>query len=245
MSLNTSIQKVKSKALVLWPKVKQFWNRYKVVILCILCLILFFFLIRKRDPEIRVITKDNLDLLKKVEYLEDKNKNLWAEVKQIVVSKEEADIRNDSLAKALKIKPKFIKGQDIYVFKHDTTFITTSTTVIRGKDTAYKVEKHDPYVDIVAVAGRDSGSINYSSRDTLTAIHVVKNPLIGRTTRTTYINNKSPYNRIVEGASFTTKEKKVWLSIGPSAHLNYNPFTQRVSGGIGISIQKPIIQFKR
>lgn len=185
------------------------------------------------------ITVEQLDQLK------DKNGFLWTLVKQKTIELDQASKDKDSLASALKIKPKWIKGRDVYISKADTIWKNLPTVVMYdtlNKDTMYVVTKKDAWVDIEAKASKKGGTISYSSIDTLNRVVVTKNPLFGRSTTTVYMNNANPYNTIKQGYSYIIKQKEVFLTIGPS--ISYNPL-QKSPVTIGISLQYPIIKFKR
>lgn len=216
--------------------------KYKDYILFGVVVILSLLMYFRRSHDIIAISPLNQDLIQQVKTLKDANGKSLAQIEQIVISEQEAKLRADSLAKALKIKPKYIKGQDYYTTKVDTFFsVVTSPVYLPSGDTAYKVEKHDAYVDIEAIAGKSTGTISYRSKDTITRVETIKNPLIGSTKRTITLRSANPYNTIVDGYSWSVKEKEVWLAIGPS--VQYNPFTKKVD--IGVSIQIPIFKLKR
>lgn len=144
----------------------------------------------------------------------------------------------DSLAKIIKVKDSQIKGLEQYVSRIDTTFVTKSTPVYIGKDTAYKVSKVDAWVNIEAIAGKDTGSIHFSAIDTLTRTEVHKTPLIGKSKTYVDLTNASPYVHVVEGYSFHTVDRQATITIGP--YVGYDPIAKKPS--VGISIQYPIIK---
>lgn len=227
----------------LFQKIKSILKGCGYYILGAICVILLVLLtiVIKRHPKEITITRDNLDLLKKTDSITDLNGEYWRRIEGITIDLREAKLRNDSLARALKLKPKTIKGQDIYVSKTDTVFNDLKTIYVTS-DSTYRISKKDGYVDITAIVGKNTGSIQYKGYDTLTRVEVVKNPLIGRSKRYVYLHNASPYNKIGAGMSYVTKEKDVWLSIGPS--IQYNPL-QNTKVTVGVSVQIPIIKFKR
>ena len=196
---------------------------------------------KKEEPSQQV---QNPLLLKEVDSLRDANGKLYAQLEQKVYTQAEVNHLLDSVAKALGIRVKTIKGVERVVVKLDTVYrklpadtIYTAGGVISG----YKVEKHDGWNDIIATVLGEENSISYSARDTLTRIEVVKNPLFGPAKRYIYQTNSNPAMRIQQGASFTIKEKQPYLSIGP--YLGYDPFTNRVDVGIGVTV--PLINLKR
>lgn len=223
-----------------WERLERFISNKRDVILAMTCIILFLY-IMMRQP--RVIVQPNSSGLSELQHYKDENGKLHSVIQQQQVDfNAEKKVYTDSLAKVLKVKPKQIKGVDNIVVETDTLFYPLATKpIIRYKDTAYMVVKEDPWIDIVAIAGKDTGSISFKSIDTITRIEIVKNPIIGRSTRIINLSNTNPYNKINQGSSFVVREKQVWLTIGPS--VQYSPFSQRVS--VGISAQVPIIKLKR
>lgn len=236
------LQKVKSSKTYIWAK-----NHQGLLLggLIVILIIIIIFLWNRDTTKYVPIDPQNHDLLEAIKVKKDENGKLWAELRARVVSEAEARARADSMAKALGIKPKYIKGQDMYVYSFDTVYknIPTTRVITKYKDTAYQVERHDAWNDIVAVAGKNTGSIQHSSRDTLWRVETVKSPLIGKTTRTTLIRNANPSNKIVEGFSYSVKEKDVWLAIGPSAGVTFDGKGFKPYIGIGVTI--PIIKFRR
>lgn len=219
-------------------KINNFFRNYSHWLLIIILLYLLF---TSRNPVIEV-SSDNKELLRAVDYLKDRNEKIYAKLETEILEKSEALKRADSLAKVLKIKPKHIRGKDVLVQTTDTVFRDLPADIIyREKDTAYQITKKDEYVDIQATVGPRGGEIKYSSIDTLTLVHTVKTPLIGRTKRNLLINNSNPYNKVTKGNSWVVKEKEAWLTIGPS--IQYNPFNNQLT--VGISVQVPIIKFKK
>lgn len=191
-----------------------------------------------------IIKVDNPLLTEQVKTLRDENGKLYAQLEQKVYTQAQVTHLLDSVAKTLKIKVKQIKGMDKIVFKTDTIYKNLPSRpifIVHSGDTAYQVERHDGWNDIVATAGPDSGSIVFRSRDTLVRIEIAKTPIIGPTKRYIYLTNTNPSVQIKEGAAFTIKEKQPWLVIGPYA--GYDPFTQKASVGVGITV--PIITLKR
>lgn len=183
-------------------------------------------------------------LLKQVDSLRDANGKLYVQLEQRVYTQAQVTHLLDSVAKALGIRVKTIQGVEKVVIKLDTVYrkLPVDTVYMNGGvEVGYKIEKHDGWNDIVATILRDSSSISYKARDTLTRIEVVKNPLFGPTKRYIYQTNSNPAMRINQGASFIVKEKQPYLSIGP--YLGYNPFTNKVDAGIGVMI--PLINLKK
>src|SRR6267378_3986375 len=188
-------------------------------------------------PEAQV---NNPLLLQKVDSFRDANGKLYAQLEERIYTQAQVNHLLDSMAKVLGIKVKNIKGVERIVYQTDTIYKNLPSRpifIVSNHDTAYQVERHDGWNDIVATAGPDSGSIVFRSRDTLTRLEISKSPLIGPTKNYIYLTNTNPSNQIREGASFIIKEKQSWLSIGP--YIGYDPFSNRLS--IGIGAQFPII----
>lgn len=217
----------------------------KWLYIAIISVLFIFFVSRTwHKPKSETVQIDNPLLLKQVDSFRDINGKLYAELEQKVYTQAQVSFLLDSVAKALGVRVRTIKGVERVVFKVDTIYKNLPSRpifIVGNHDTAYQVERHDGWNDIVATAGPDSGSVVFRSRDTLTRIQITKSPLIGQTKNYIYMTNANPYNRISEGASFIVKEKQTWLSIGP--YIGYDPFSNRVS--IGIGAEFPIINLKR
>lgn len=225
-------------------KITNSWvYRYRSAILLMACAILVFFVIR-RPRQVIVPTSDPL-VLQQVKQIKDENNKLYAKISQQVLDKEAVQAYTDSLAKALKIEKKNIKTVDKIVTRDSIVYKDNNTKPIFGPDStttiAYSTEFHDPWVDIKAVAGKDSGSISFQSRDTVTRVETVENHLFKATDHFVFLGNANPHNEIKEGASFTIQEKRPWLTVGP--YIGYDPFQKKISAGI--SIQLPILQIKK
>lgn len=209
--------------------------------------VLVYFVIHKPTVVPPQIT--NPVQLKAVDSMRDTNGKLYAKVAQQTLQLVQIQSYADSLAKALKIKPKYIQGVDRVVTVDSVVYnnipVTEKIDEEHLSDTLqiYTIEKHDPWTDIKATLDvkRDTASVEYKSRDTLTRVEVAETHLFSPTTYTVYMGNSNPYNDIKEGASFQIKEKRAWLSIGPD--LQYNPFTNKLN--LGISVQLPLLQFKK
>lgn len=215
-------------------------NRFIIMVLGVICLLFLgyiIYLLNRTEPsdDLAVATA-----IKEAKYYKDANGRLVAKIQQQQLSENNMKKAVDSLAKALKVKPKYIQGQHTITTEIDTQFVEKTIPVPYGKDTAYKVIKKDDWVDIEAVAGKDTGSIKLSIRDTISVTEVVKNPLIGRTTREILIRNANPYNITKSGYSYRIREKKTVISIGPYLGIDF-----RGKPSVGIAAQFPIINIKR
>lgn len=226
-------------------KISNSWvYRYRGAILLIVCAILTYFVIKPPRTIITTITADNPLTLSKVEQLRDQNDKLYAKISQITLDKVSVQKYTDSLSKALKIEKKNIKSVEKIVVRDSTIYITKEITPIVKDDSevvAYSALFKDAWVAIRAVVGKDTGSVSFISTDTLTRVLTEERHLFKPTEHFVFLGNTNPYNTITEGASFSIKEKRVFLTIGP--YIGYDPFLQKPS--IGISAQLPVFQFKR
>jgi len=201
---------------------------------------LIFFI--KKQPKVRVVEKDNSDILQELKQYKDRNGNLVSEVSQLKLSREEINTRVDSLSRELKISKKNIKTVDHYISSTDTQFYPKPVPVPYGKDTAYKVTQKDKWLTAEAVAGKDTGYIHVKLSDELDRVEEYKPGFLGFFPKTkVHLRSKSPYINYNKGYSFTIKEKTTWLTIGPS--VQYDPFQNKVS--VGVSVQVPLIKIKK
>lgn len=224
-------------------------SKYSNLILLGTSGVLLWLYIHKSTPPAPIVT--NPLALDTVKHLKDENGKLYATITQQQLEYSQIKEFSDSLAKALKIKPKYIKGADKIVTRDSIVYsepIEDSVVVgainddgERNPDTLKKVQFHDAWTDIVATLGEDTGRIEFQSRDTLTRVEVAESSLFGSTKYNVFIGNANPHNEIKEGASFQVKEKRTWLTAGPD--LQYNPFTGKIN--LGISVQIPILQLKK
>lgn len=226
-----------------WIVTKTFFSKYFTVLL-VMALTVCIYLLLQRRPSSSTVQVENPVTLHTLDTIRDSNNRLWSLVTQTVYDKAQVQRYADSLAKVLKTKPQYIQGEDVVLIKDSVVYRSVPSEPIyitKTKDTAYKVEVHDPWTDIVAVAGKDSGSIAFKQRDTLSSVTIQESHLIGKTKTTIFMGNSNPHDEILQGASFSIKQKEVFLSVGPD--IQYNPFTQKVN--IGLSVQLPILKFKR
>ncbi len=221
----------------IWLWLRKHWS-----FLALLLFIGIVVFLASRKPEIIIKTKDNPRTLAELRQIKDENGKLHSIIEQKTISEAHKDVIIDTLAKALHLKPKEIKGEDVYVLRTDTVFKTTTKYVDSTKDKPYYTTTYkDRWLEIKAVAGRDTSNITFKQYDTIHRVEIVKNPLIGRTKREIRIYNDNPHSKLTHGYSWTVKEASTYLSVGPS--IQYNPFTKKLD--VGISVQVPIIKFKR
>lgn len=201
-------------------------------------MLLLFSLLPKHKPI------PNTKVIPEVEQIKDINDKTAALLQQYNIERINNEELIDSLANALRLKPKQIKGVDNYITEIDTiwrekvVYIPAPTeldsTIIR---------RTDDYVDILAV-GKPKGIsyINFKlTPDTLTRVLVNKNPLFGRPSTEVYLRHSNPYFQTPKGNSFTIDQKQPLFSIGIS--VGYDVIGNRMS--IGPTISKPIKTFYR
>src|SRR5260221_6227267 len=126
-------------------------------------------------PKSETVQVDSPLLLKQVDSFRDINGKLYAKLEEKVYTQAQVSHLLDSVAKALGIRVKTIKGVEKIVYQVDTIYKDLPARpifIVSNGDTAYQVERHDGWNDIVATAGPDSGSIVFRSRDTLTRIQI-------------------------------------------------------------------------
>lgn len=221
-----------------------FYRKHQTVLLYIAVLVLIFIVVVRRPKEIIPPVDNTEPLLEKVKILEDKNNKQSAVITQYIVDLAQGKIYSDSLAKALKIKPKFIKGVDKLVYKTDTVIKNKNVYIPIG-DTSCLVEQHDNYLDLVAVQTPSGQSIHLSLRDTVTHTTVTKRKgflSLGRKETTVIVRNANPYVGIPQEAySWKIKEKTPWFVAGPS--IGYDPINRRLIYGISGTL--PLIKLNR
>lgn len=189
------------------------------VTLAVACAILLYLFLSKTQ-EVSTVLEDSLKTKKEVKYWKDKFGNEHATVEKIIIHNDKLmDIKSDSIAKLLSVKPKNIKS-----FTKFTT--ETKTPPIYIHDTLYK----DPYIDIRIV--RDS--IRMTLFDTLTKTDYSKRKNIFSKKRNyTDISNTNKYVKIKEPITIErAPSKSPKIIIGPS--LTWNPFNNTYSPGISI-----------
>lgn len=188
--------------------------------------VVYLFLKNKNSKDISLLKQQYNYQIKQIE---DKNKNIYSQLQQIQVYSNQIVKERDSLAHLLSLKPKNIKEITTINQRVDTVIHVRKDTVIIPKTV-------DTTIHIVL-----DTSVNLSFKDTLTYIQYFKPHLFSPDEYLVYIRNSNPAIHIESGSSIVVREKRVWLTIGPS--LQYNPFTSRLEPGI--SIQIPLIKLYR
>lgn len=215
-------------------------NAYKNWGIAILALIVIYFAFFNKPTPPSLPIVDNSPLLEEVRRLKGENDQKTALVTQHSIEKAIARRLADSLAKALKTKPKYIMGVDKVIYQKDTV-INVDTVFISKGDTAFYMKHTDPWISLVASSIRGRAQFSLSTYDTLNRTEIVKTPLFRRTTREIAVRNSSPYNKAQKAYSWVTKDPKTWLSIGP--YVGYDILTQKPSAGI--SVQYPLMQIRK
>ena len=112
------------------------------------------FLLWKRiwsGPKRDSVQIENPLLLKQVDSLRDINGQLYAKLEQKVYTQAQVTHLLDSVAKALGIRVKTIKGIDRVSIQVDTVYrnLPVKRIYVYKGDSAYKVERHDGWNDIL------------------------------------------------------------------------------------------------
>ena len=174
--------------------------------------------------------------IEEVKTLRDRNNNLVAVIEQKSIEIVEKSHIVDSLAHALKLKPKHIKGLDREVTVLDTVW-RDSIIYISGPDSTV-ISRRDRWVSILAVAKPNERYIDFRlAPDTLTRVKVVKNPIFGRETTQNYLIHSNPYFKTTHGDSYEERQKRAIFNL--SVSIGYDPFQRRFFGGptIGVPIK--------
>jgi hypothetical protein len=193
---------------------------------------------RSKEREIQTVKREYQDSLKTVRL---ENGQLATTIKTIEVERDTYTKSVDSLAKLLKVKPKYIKGDDSYIYETKIDTVVQTEVVYTEKDSTYNFTYKDNWTTIKGEVTKLQAKLNYLSIDTLTRVETSKTNIFGKTIREVIITNSNPNNKLKAGYSYVQKEKRVYLTIGPS--LQYDPFNNKVN--FGFSIQYPLIQLKR
>ena len=153
-----------------------------------------------------------------------------------VVNQEEISKRDhiiDSLSKALKVKPKQIKGVDRIVTRIDTVLV--DGVITEESSDSIVITKEDAHVFIQAVKRKsDSAYINFRlTPDTMDIVSVHKDPLFGRGYTKLMIHHTNKYFETTHGSSYRVQDRKVLFNITGSA--GYNFINKQVYIGVGIT----------
>jgi hypothetical protein len=186
----------------------------------------------------------NNAIFEELNQIRDENYNLLSEIRIKEIRIEEQKFLLDSLRmaipKPLRPRRNEIRSVDRFTIKADTAL--SSLPVFR-KDSVIKVEKHDQWLSAVTEIREDSAIFRISFKDTITRTEVYKKHLFRANEHYILLQSSSPYTSIKEGFSFTIKERKPIISIGPS--ITYQPFVNRISLGISVQIPIVLVQIKK
>lgn len=225
-------------------KVKH--NNFKNLILVLLTGFTIYLVFFKKTSTEPITSIDYKPVIEQVQYLKDLNDKNSAVLRQQVVDIAQAKIYSDSLARALRVKTSRIKAVDVYIYKHDTTFETKDKPYIPspGSDTSSYFKYQDEYLNLETSTIKNKNSLHLGLVDTLTRSVIEKHKGflgLGGTYNNVVLRNANPYVQIREGSSYTIKQKKTWLAIGPV--FSYDVLTNKPSVGIGITV--PFIRLNR
>lgn len=244
MNLTTVLSSAKKGAAFLWI------NREIVMGVSIVVLIA---LLLHRPPTVTNTVKiiDPLTL-QQLNEQKDINGKLYVTIQQSILEKNQLGKLADSLAKALKIKPKFIIGATIVKVKIDTQYRDTGSTkiVVVNGDSIHLVQHHDPWLDITAFAYTNPKNwhldhIDFHLTDSLYFIQTYKAPFLGFIGRPIYeviVKSANQSSHIIAGSSFTVRQKVPWLILGLGGGYQLLPVQ---SYSLGIYVVTPIISLKR
>lgn len=188
------------------------------------------------------ITSTVVDNIAEVKKERDKNGKLIAIIEQKDVDLRNSGLHIDSLAKALKVKPKQIKGVDRTVSVIDTIW-RDSIVYISGPDSTI-ISRKDPWVSIRAIGKPSGSSIAFRlTPDTVYRTSVTKNPLFGRPTTENYLSHSNPYVVTTHGDSYVDKQPRAIATL--SISVGYDVFNNRVFGGPAIGLPIKTFYSKR
>jgi hypothetical protein len=191
------------------------------------------------DKPIPVVTP--APVLEPTKEVIDINNKIHDVITQQVIKKEEQKEYVDSLTKVLKVKEKDLESVTKAASSVDTTFPSSTNIQYKLKDTIYSVHKKDDWIDISAYAGRDSGKILLSLRDTLTYTTLTRSNLFS-TRRYVDIYHSNPYINTTSAYSLTFKEKQPLVIIGP--YIGYGYDGKQFKPSIGVAVTVPLIKIK-
>lgn len=217
------------------------WQKYLTIknVLIVLLILGIFIAYHRRGPALNH-KSSNKAVLEELRQIRDENFNLLSEIrlKEVKIEEQESlldSIRN-TVPKPLRPKISQIKSVEKFTLSTDTSL---KLSIVH--DSTIKIEKHDPWLSAFAEIHNDSASLTIGIKDTITRTEIYKRHLFKPDEHYILLRSSSPYSSIQEGFSFTIKEKKTVLTIGPS--INYSPFVNRIS--FGISVQLPILKIKK
>lgn len=208
--------------------------------ICAFTVLFMYLFMRPRSTE--TLTQDP-SLIPPAEVFTDKNGNQAALMKQYVSSLENSKMLIDSLSRALKIKPKQIKGVDRVVIDLDTVWKDSVIYVpYKVESDSTVISRKDAYIDILAVGKKKGSYIRLDiTPDTLSRVEIRKNQFLRPPRTEIVLRHSNPYMNTTQGSSFVVENRKPWFSIGISA--GYDVINNKIS--LGPTVTVPIKTFYR
>jgi hypothetical protein len=141
----------------------------------------------------------------------------------------------DSLKKELKLPAKTnVVHITSVTTKTDTVLVPVLKEIEVDGNTVFQLEHKDEWLQLSATFG-NLPEFKVRAIDTLSFTSVR-----GRKETKVYVDNKSPYVSINQGYSYSIRNKKPWLTIGPHVGID---ITGKPT--LGVSVQYPLIRLDR
>lgn len=204
-----------------------------------------FLLIRINSCSPHTTSTPTIPILTKVEHVIAKDKTTQSVIPQTVYTQSQMKVITKSIAKNLGINKVHSVTKDIVHLDIDTTDIpavindSTITTSFSNKD-----------INVTHVYNTQTKTANFGihlSPDTVTYVEGTKTKWFKPDEYTIHINHSNDLMKDDMGSSYTFKEGREWLVIGPSVGMGVgfanNKFNLYPSVGITATI--PIIRFKK
>jgi len=185
--------------------------------------------------------KNSIDTsLAPVNHYKDKNGEEHSQITSNVLSQEEMKRITDSLRKTIKGRV-VIKEVTKYVQSIDAEF--NHIPLYYDSNQNFSFTHSDNYISLSAWGNTQDKDANISLKaiDTLQYTSYLQKRFLASNKRKVDITNKSPYNTITAGNSYTTREPKSLIVIGPS--ITWTPFNTQ-KWAIGISVTANIFSLK-
>lgn len=172
-----------------------------------------------------------------VDTYRDINDKLRAQIVQKVISSDNHHII-DSLENVIKgLKKSDVKS--VSVIESEAKVVVRDTVIY--KDSTYQLFRKDDWLDLVVKLNKDTGTVAFSLRDSLTIVEFEKRKLFS-TTRILDISHSSPYFSTKRAGSYTIQDRLPILTIGPSVNFGYDGQWRTT---FGISVQVPLIKINK
>lgn len=203
--------------------------------------VLFAWLYFTKPEKVISVPADNTDLVQLTKEFKTLSGQLANVMKQQEISEAEAKIRFDSIAKELKVKSKFIKGEDVYHYS-STQRIDSVPYFIDSTNGHFSFKHEDPWLKISGnnINPEKKLTFDLENIDTLRVTQVRKPKLFKRSETEVFIMSSSPYSKIIAGYSVRVKDPKLWAVLGPGLSLD-------IKGNVtpSINLTVPLIQIRR